>query len=155
MHKKALYSPKAIYQAFAQAIPAANWQESRTSYGVTEGYSLIRRTIHLPPQDQKRHIQEAGKRPICSYRQTECVKSRVAVELRFGKYSFIADDLFVKHLAFFVGDEIALGIEILPMKSMQEQVSSGPGYYDGVLYDLARQGRGVPAVPRVLVGVIP
>jgi hypothetical protein len=30
---------------------------------------------------------------------------------------------------------------------MQSEMSSGPGYYEGALYDLARQGRGVPYVP--------
>jgi hypothetical protein len=39
------------------------------------------------------------------------------------------------------------------MKSMQQQMSSGPGYYEGALYDLARQGRGVPPVPLVLIGM--
>lgn len=79
----------------------------------------------------------------------------MAVEVQFGKYSFIAYDLFVKHLSFYVGDKIDLGIEILPMKAMQAQMSSGPGYYEGALYDLVRQGRGVPAVPLVLIGIIP
>ena len=83
------------------------------------------------------------------------MKTRVAVEIQMGKYSFIAYDLFVKHLAFYVGDVIDLGIEILPMKAMQEEMSSGPGYYEGTLYDVARQGRGVPAVPLVLVGIEP
>jgi hypothetical protein len=41
------------------------------------------------------------------------------------------------------------------MKSMQEEMSSGPGYYEGALYDIARQGRGVPAVLLVLVGIDP
>jgi hypothetical protein len=83
------------------------------------------------------------------------VKRRVAVEVQFGKYSFIAYDLFVKHLAFFVGDKIDVGVEILPMKKMQEQMSTGVGYYEGALYDVVRQGRGVPAVPLVLIGVEP
>jgi hypothetical protein len=58
-------------------------------------------------------------------------------------------------MAFFVGDQINVGVEILPMKSKQVDMSSGPGYYEGALYDIARQGRGVPAVPLVLVGIIP
>lgn len=74
-------------------------------------------------------------------------------EIEFGEHSFIAYDLFVKHLAFYVGDQIDLGIEVLPMKCLQENMSSGPGYYEGALYDLARQGRGVPAVPLILVGI--
>lgn len=87
--------------------------------------------------------------------EADSIKNRVAAEAQFGKYSFIAYDLFVKHLAFYIGDAIDLGIEILPMKSMQEQMSSGPGYYEGALYDLARQGRGVPAVPLILIGIEP
>lgn len=48
-----------------------------------------------------------------------------------------------------------MGVEILPMKAMQEQMSSGVGYYESSLYDVVRQGRGVPAVPLVLVGIAP
>lgn len=60
----------------------------------------------------------------------------------------------MKHLAFYVGDTIDVGVEVLPMTAMQLG-SSGPGYYEGALYDIARQGRGVPAVPLVVVGVEP
>ena len=35
-----------------------------------------------------------------SYNQTDFVKDRVAVEVQFGKYAFVAHDLFVKHLCF-------------------------------------------------------
>lgn len=52
-------------------------------------------------------------------------------------------------------DIIDVGIEILPMKSLQERMSSGPGYYEAELYNLIREGRGVPAVPLVLIGVEP
>lgn len=41
------------------------------------------------------------------------------------------------------------------MKEMQEDMSSGPGYYEGALYGVARHGRGVPSVPLVLLGVVP
>jgi len=58
-------------------------------------------------------------------------------------------------MAFFVGDLIDVGIEILPMKELQEEMSSGPAYYEGELYNLIREGRGVPAVPLVLIGVAP
>jgi hypothetical protein len=122
---------------------------------VTDDYNLIRKTLLLPRDAQKQEIEGAGRRAIFSYNQTDFVKKRVAVEIQMGKYSFIAYDLFVKHLAFYVGDVIDLGIEILPMKAMQEEMSSGPGYYEGTLYDVARQGRGVPAVPLVLIGIEP
>lgn len=150
-----LYSPKALNARFSTDFSEAGWKESRTSYWVTDDYALIRKTLLLSADEQKREIEGSGRRPIFSFNQTDFVKSRVAVEVQMGKYSFIAYDLFVKHLAFYVRDTIDLGIEILPMKSMQEQMSSGPGYYEGALYDIARQGRGVPAVPLVLVGIEP
>lgn len=45
--------------------------------------------------------------------------------------------------------------EILPMKSLQSQMSSGVAYYEGEFYNVVRQGRGVPAVPLVLIGIEP
>jgi hypothetical protein len=155
MRGRLLYSPIRLNEAFTKRFQSANWQESRTSYWVTDDYNLIRKTMLLAPDRQKQEIESAGRRAIFSYNQTDFVKHRIAVEVQFSKYSFIAYDLFVKHLAFFVGDAIDLGIEVLPMKAMQEQMSSGPGYYEGALYDLARQGRGVPAVPLILVGIEP
>jgi hypothetical protein len=98
-------------------------------------------------------IEAAGQKAIFSYNQTDFVKDRVALEVQFGKYSFVAYDLFVKHLAFYVRDKIDVGVEILPMKSLQAEMSSGPGYYEGELYNVIRNGRGVPAVPLVIVGV--
>lgn len=58
-------------------------------------------------------------------------------------------------MAFYVGDVIDVGIEILAMKELQSLMSSGVAYYEGELYNLIREGRGVPAVPLVIVGVAP
>ena len=155
MKGRRLLAPKELNRRLREEFSTRDWHESRTSYWVTSDHRLIRQTLHLPPDQQKNAIERAGRAPIYSYNQTDFVKQRVAVEVQLGKYSFIAYDLFVKHLAFYVGDHIDLGVEILPMKEMQAEMSSGPGYYEGALYDLVRQGRGVPAVPLILVGVVP
>jgi hypothetical protein len=155
MRGKLLYSPVAMNSAFSKLLRARSWEESRVSYWVTKDERMIRKTLAMPAREQKREIEEAGETPIFSYNQTDFVKDRVAVEVQFGKYSFVAYDLFVKHLAFYVGDRIDVGIEILPMKSLQSQMSSGVAYYEGELYNVVRQGRGVPAVPLVIVGIAP
>jgi hypothetical protein len=111
--------------------------------------------MSLKAEQQRDEIKAAGHEPLFSYNQTDFVKDRVAVEVQFGKYAFVAYDLFVKHMAFFVGDVIDVGVEILPMKELQGHMSSGVAYYEGELYNLIRQGRGVPAVPLVMVGVAP
>jgi hypothetical protein len=155
MRGKMLYSPIEINAAMGAEFKARTWAESRTSYWVTKNANLIRKTMHMDAGDQKREIEEAGEIPISSYNQTDFVKDRIAVEVQFGKYAFVAFDLFVKHMAFFVGDVIDLGIEILPMKELQAEMSSGPAYYERELYNLIRQGRGIPAVPLVVIGVAP
>lgn len=149
------YSPIEMNDRFSVLLRDKEWNESRVSYWVTRSEKLIRRTIPLAPDAQKKEIEAAGEEPIFSYNQTDFVKDRVAIEVQFGKYAFVAYDLFVKHLAFYVRDQIDVGIEILPMKALQAEMSSGPGYYEGELYNVIRNGRGVPAVPLVMIGVAP
>ncbi len=149
------YSPVDMNKRMKTAFEKRGWTSRTTNYWVTSDARLIRKTMNLEPDLQKAAIEKAKKTPIRSYNQTDFVKSRIAVEVQFGKYSFVAYDLFVKHLAFYVGDVIDVGVEILPMKELQKQMSSGIAYYEGELYNLIREGRGVPAVPLILFGVAP
>ena len=50
------------------------------------------------------------------------------MEIQFGKYAFVAHDLFVKHLSFYVSDIIDVGVEVLPMKELEKEMSSGVPY---------------------------
>jgi hypothetical protein len=152
---KIYYSPIALNKAMDRGFVAHSWKEHRTRYWVTDDAQLIEQTMKLPEDEQKKRIEAAGKRPIFSYNQTDFVKQRIAVEVQFGKYSFVAYDLFVKHMAFYIGNVIDVGVEILPMKELQQEMASGVGYFEGELYNLIREGRGVPAVPLVLIGVVP
>jgi hypothetical protein len=155
MKGRLLFSPRDMNASFARLLKKKSWEASRVSYWVTRSEKLIRKTLNLQPDEQKSEMEAAGETPIFSYNQTDFVKDRVAVEVQFGKYAFVAYDLFVKHLAFYVGDRIDVGIEILPMKSLQSRMSSGVAYYEGEFYNIVRQGRGVPAVPIILVGIEP
>ena len=150
---KLLFSPIDMNAAFKNSLRGMGWAESRVSYWVTRNEKLIRKTLSMSAAEQKLEIQNAGETPIASYNQTDFVKDRVAVEVQFGKYAFVAYDLFVKHLAFYVRDEIDVGVEILPMKSLQSRMSSGVAYYEGEFYNVIRNGRGVPSVPLVLIGI--
>lgn len=101
-----LYSPVDMNARFGELLKTQSWDESRVSYWITKSEKLIRKTLSLSPKEQKSEIEAAGETPISSYNQTDFVKDRVAIEVQFGKYSFVAYDMFVKHLAFYVGDQI-------------------------------------------------
>ena len=148
-------SPRALNEAFKKRFKDRGWREHRASFWVTADEKILRGVYGLPTDEQKKVIEEAGLEPISSYNQTDFVKDRVAVEVQFGKYAFVAHDLFVKHVSFFVSDIIDVGIEILPMKEMEREMSSGVPYYERDLLNVLRQGRGVPAVPLVLIGIAP
>lgn len=152
---RALYSPREMNRAFKKSFVDRCWAEERNAFWVTHDRDLLAKIYHLPGDEQKRRIEEAGYTPIGSYNQTDFVKEGVSVEVQFGKYAFVAHDLFVKHLGLYVSGTIDVGIEILPMKSMEKEMSSGVPYYERDLFNIIRQGRGVPAVPLVLIGVIP
>ncbi|MBA4177529.1 MAG: restriction endonuclease [Leptothrix sp. (in: Bacteria)] len=155
MPGRLLYSPKDLNAAFKALLQQCGWQESRYDYWVTDDEQLIRKTMSLPAKEQKALITNAGRTPLKSHNQTDFVKDRVAIEVQFGKYAFVAYDLFVKHMAFYIGDRIDVGVEILPMKTLEQQMSSGVPWYEGEFYNVIRQGRGVPAVPLVMIGIEP
>ena len=155
MPGRMLYSPPDMNAAFKVGLQALGWEERRNTFWVTDDERLLRGIYGLPADEQRAAIQEAGHQPIMSYNQTDFVKDRVAVEVQFGKYAFVAHDLFVKHLSFYVSDIIDVGVEILPMKDMEKEMSSGVPYYERDLLNVLRQGRGVPGVPLVLMGVLP
>lgn len=150
-----LYSPVDMNAAFKRGLEARGWEERRNTFWVTDDEDLLRSIQGQSEAEQKSAIEATGRKPIMSYNQTDFVKDRVAVEVQFGKYAFVAHDLFVKHLSFYVSDIIDVGIEVLPMKTLESQMSSGVPYYERDLLNVIRQGRGVPAVPLVLLGVEP
>lgn len=155
MKGKKLFSPGDMNEAFKQGFRGRGWEERRSTFWVTADEKLMRGIYGLSEGEQKKAIEQAGHEPIMSYNQTDFVKERVAVEVQFGKYAFVAHDLFVKHLSFYVSGIIDVGIEILPMKKLEREMSSGVPYYERDLLNVLRQGRGVPAVPLVLVGIEP
>jgi len=148
-----LYSPLDMNALFKCGFQARGWQERRNTFWVTDDEDLLRSIQGQNEAEQKAAIKSTGRKPIMSYNQTDFVKDRVAVEVQFGKYAFVAHDLFVKHLSFFVSGIIDVGVEILPTKTLESQMSSGVPYYERDLLNVIRQGRGVPAVPLILLGV--
>ncbi len=150
-----LYSPIDLNASFKKELETRTWAEKRTDYFVTENADLIRKTLNMTAAEQKAEIIAAGLNPIGTYNQTDFVKDRVQIEVQLAKYTFVPFDLFVKHMMFFIGHVMDVGVEIVPMKELEQQMSSGVPYYERALYHLLAQGRSTPAVPLVLIGIAP
>ncbi len=151
-----LYSPIELNKAFDIEFTRRNWNESRYNYYITLNRELMEKSVLMSAKEQKKFLIDSGeKEPIYSYNQTDFVKEKLAVEVQFGKYSFVAYDIFVKHMLFYSGGVINLGVEILPTKKMQTQMSSGVAYFEGEVYNVMRQGRNNPPVPLLILGIEP
>ena len=122
---KVLYSPIEMNKRFEVYFERFGWTQRRNTFWVTDDERLMRGIYNQPAGEQRKAIEAAGRKAIMSYNQTDYVKDRIAVEVQFGKYAFVAHDLFVKHLSFYVADIIDVGIEILPMKDLEQEMSSG------------------------------
>ncbi len=103
----------------------------------------------------KMNSKESYGARLSNFNGTCFIKDRIAVQVLFDQYYSATPVLFERHLALYTIDKIDVGVSILPMKSLQTQMSSGVPYYEGELYNVIRQGRGVPAVPLVIVGIMP
>jgi hypothetical protein len=156
MPGRELYSPVQLNESFDNKFRKKKWYEAVYRYVVTTDRELMQELIPLSFEDQKKLVHEHGiKDIITSYKQTDFVKNQIAVEVQFGKYSFVAFDLFVKHLLFYSGGLINIGVEILPTKRMQSEMSSGIAYFEGEVYNVLRHGRSNPPVPLLILGIEP
>lgn len=162
MRGKKLYSPEMLNKEFRKLFHKRGWSESRYQYYVTTNRAYLQEIVNLPVDQQRNYLAGKGvKEPIKSYKQTDFVKDRIAIEVQFGKYAFVAFDLFVKHLLFYSGGVINVGIEILPVKAMTgdpnggRMMSTGVAYYEGEVYNVLRHGRASPPVPLFIIGIAP
>jgi hypothetical protein len=162
MRGKKLYSPEILNKEFRSLFNKKGWAESRYQYYVTTNRKYLQEIVALPLEQQREFLVDKGiKEPIKSYKQTDFVKDSIAIEVQFGKYAFVAFDLFVKHLLFYAGGIINVGIEILPVKEMLEDpkggrmMSTGIAYYEGEVYNILRHGRNSPPVPLLIIGIAP
>lgn len=152
---RTLLAPKVLNKRFDEEFKKRGWKPQTTRNWLSEHLDDIKRIARLPPDEQRAYLDNLGREKLKTSNQTDFVKDRVAVEMQLGKYAFVAHDLFVKHMSFFLNDAIDVAVEVVPMKIMEQQMSSGVPYYERDLFNLVRQGRGVPAVPIILLGIAP
>ena len=154
---KIFYSPKDLNTAFKQQFYKLDWQAPGREYFYTSSKpDIVRSLIEIEDVDEQKELLQIREEPLIrSFNEADFLKDRVSLEVQFGKYSFVQFDIFVKHAANYMQNRIDLGVEIVPMKCMEAQMSSGPPYYEKHLHEILRQGRIFPPVPLVLIGLEP
>ena len=153
---KKLFAPTEMNKRIKHELHSRGWQNpEKYDFLMTEDAELTARMIdeRMPLNEQKALLDAHGKNYHQGYTESDFFKDRVSIEVQFGKYAFVQYDIFVKHAADYMQNRIDLGIEIVPMKSLEREMSSGPSNYQRNLHEIKRQGRIFPPVPLILVGI--
>lgn len=150
-----LYNPDAINREFKRIFEDLGWNSVRRNYYVSDQFDIVKVIEPLDIVEQKAYLESIGAPLIYSYNQTDFVKDRVAIEVQMGKYFAVTYDLFVKHLSFYTGSLIDVGIEILPSRAMHSRMSSGPPFFEKEVHNVLRHGRTTPPVPLVILAIDP
>lgn len=95
----------------------------------------------------------AASRLQGAFREMDFVKSRLGVEVQFGKYAFMVYNVCAKMTIFRNEGIIDAGVEIVPLKEMAEEMSTGVSYFEQFVWDLEHRGVADIDIPVLILGV--
>jgi hypothetical protein len=134
-----LYSPVALNKAFQKELYPKGWK----NLSVDCEYPT---THYLEDYDIRSSLKGA-------FRDMDFVKDRLGVEVQFGKYSFMVYNVCAKMTIFRNLDFIDCGIEIVPVKALALEMSSGVSYFEQFVWDLESRGVADIDVPVLILGI--
>lgn len=88
-----------------------------------------------------------------AFREMDFVKQKLGVEVQFGKYSFMVYNVAAKMTIFKNLGHIDTGIEIVPVKALADEMSSGVSYFEQFVWDLERRGIADIDIPVLIIGI--
>ena len=88
-------------------------------------------------------------------REMDFVKKKLGVQVQFGRYFFLVDNIATKLTLFKNLGIIDAGVEILPMQEFTAEMSSGMSYFEQLVSDLEHGGKSYIDIPVLILGVAP
>lgn len=139
MPGQVLYSPIALNAAFKEQLYPLDWKSLKVPCDYPTEYYLEDYTHTAPIKG--------------AFRDMDFVKNRLGIEVQFGKYSFMVYNVCAKMTIFHNLDYIDCGIEIVPVKSLSLEMSSGVSYFEQFVWDLSQRGVADIDIPVLILGV--
>lgn len=139
MRNKLLYSPDSLNKAFKREFQKRQWHNHR----VLCEYPTQYYTPGFTPSTASKG----------AFRDMDFVKSRVGVEVQFGKYASMVYNVCAKMTIFHKMDVIDVGIETVPVKDFVVEMSSGVSYFEQFVWDLEQRGVSNIDIPVLILGI--
>ena len=81
------------------------------------------------------------------------LKEQLGVEIQFGKYAFMVYNVCAKMTIFNKLGYINAGVEIVPVKELALEMSSGVSYFEQFVWDLEQRGVSDIDIPVLVLGI--
>ena len=134
-----LYSPMGLNKAFKTHFHPIGWK-----------------AVDVPCQYPTQYYTPGyipGKATKGAFREMDFVKNKLGVEVQFGKYAFMVYNVCAKMTIFRNLGFIDCGVEIVPVKSFAQKMSTGVSYFEQFVWDLEQRGSADIDIPVLVLGI--
>ena len=136
---KNLYSPVRLNKAFKAELYPKGWTNRKVDCEYPTTHYL---------QDYKIRASLKG-----AYRDMDFVKEGLGVEIQFGKYSFMVYNVCAKMTIFRNLKIIDCGVEVVPVKALALEMSTGVSYFEQFVWDLESRDVADIDIPVLVLGI--
>ena len=139
MPGRILYKPRSLNEAFRAEFEARNWHKHKVPCQYPTEYYTPGFTSHASSRG--------------AFREIDFIKNRGGVEIQFGKYAFMVYNVCAKMTIFHKLDVIDVGVEVVPVKSFADDMSTGVPYFEQFVWDLEHRGMADIDIPVLILGI--
>lgn len=139
MMGRMLFSPSSLNRAFKNSLSRKGWINKRIPCEYP--------TQYYAPEYKPRVLNRGA------FRDMDFVKEKLGIEVQFGKYSFMVYNVCAKMTIFKKREIIDTGIEIVPIKQLVDEMSSGVSYFEQFVWDLEARGVSDIDIPVLILGI--
>lgn len=134
-----LYDPTSMNDAYKLEFGRRGWRSVRVKCDYPTSYYT---------EDYKIRQKLRG-----AFREMDFVKEKLGIEVQFGKYSFMVYNVCAKMTIFNKRGFINSGVEIVPVKTLAKEMSSGVSYFEQFVWDLEARGVSDIDIPVLILGI--
>ena len=135
-----LYKPSSLNKAFKKEFEKHGWD---SNVRVLCDYPTDFYTPEYSSLSVTRH----------AFREMDFIKNRLGVEVQFGKYAFMVYNVCAKMTIFHNEGFIDAGVEIVPLKELASEMSTGVSYFEQFVWDLEHRGVSNIDIPVLIIGI--
>lgn len=140
MPGKLLFKPSSLNKSFKREFIARGWNSN------TRVLCDYPADFYTPEYSPPSVTQKA-------YREMDFIKNRLGVEVQFGKYAFMVYNVCAKMTIFHNENFIDAGVEIVPLKELASEMSTGVSYFEQFVWDLEHRGVSNIDIPVLIIGI--